>query len=57
MEDSVPDVENLFAHLMAEVELLSQRVKDEVCVFNPNIEKIYYGQIAQSSGQAKVSVI
>ncbi len=57
MEDSVPDVEDLCADLMANVELLTERVKAEGCNFNPNIEQIYYGQLAQTSGQAKVSVI
>jgi hypothetical protein len=57
MEDSVPDVEDLCADLMADVELLTERVKAEGCNFNPAIEQIYYGQLAQTSGQAKVSVI
>ena len=57
MEDSVPDAEDLCADLMADVELLTERVKAEGCNFNPNIEQIYYGQLAQTSGQAQVSVI
>ena len=57
MEDSVPDVEDMCADLMADVELLTERVKAEGRNFNPHIEQIYYGQIAQTSGQAKASVI
>ncbi len=57
MEDSVPDVEDLCAELMAEVELLTEQVKAEGRNFNPSIEQIYYQRLAQSSGQAQVSVI
>jgi hypothetical protein len=57
MEDSVPDLEDLCAYLMADVELFTQWVKDEGRVFNPHIENIYYQRLAQSSGQASVSVI
>ena len=57
MEDSVPDVEELCANLMADEALLTERVKAEGCNFNPAIEQIYYQRLAQSSGQAQVSVI
>ena len=57
MEDSVPDVEELCAHMMAEVELLTERVQAEGRNLNPIISQMYYGRLAQSSGQAQVSVI
>jgi hypothetical protein len=57
MEDSVPDVEDMCADLMADVELITERVKAEGCNFNPAISQIYYERLAQSSGQAQVSVI
>ena len=57
MEDSVPDVEDLCADLMAEVELLTRRAKAEIYDLNPTITEMYYQRLAQSSGQAQVSVI
>jgi hypothetical protein len=57
MEDSVPDVEDMCAELMVEVELLTERVKAEGRNFNTNIEQIYYQRLAISSGQGQVSVI
>ena len=57
MEDSVPDVEDLCADLMAEVELLTRRAKAEIYDLNLSITEMYYQRLAQSSGQAQVSVI